>query len=231
MWLTLPLDIIWKHDMGERHWTFASLVGHTFLLHFAVFFLMLLAFPSELVVPAGHEQVVYHSIAILYFFLLLMWVFGLANLWEIRQQKKAGVQGHTHYWGTPRFLPDKPIVHWLIIPLASTLLAGVTWWLFPPLGIYLFFLAVLQIVDTTDVYRQKWIEKLDRRDREIQMAIKIAEIEHSHRPELEIVRIARPPHRPRSAPDAANFETRWQQVLTRSAATRPALKTPSNRVT
>jgi hypothetical protein len=69
-------------------------------------------------------------------------------------------------------------------------------------------------VDTTDVYKQRRIEKLDRRDREIQMGIKIAEIEHDHRPELEIVRIARPPHRPRSAPDMASFEARWQQVLT-----------------
>jgi hypothetical protein len=115
--------------------------------------------------------------------------------------------------------------------LGSALLAGVTWWLFPPLGIYLFFLAVLQIVDTTDVYRQKRIEKLDRRDREIQMTIKIAELEHDHRPELEIVRIARPLNRPRSAPDAVNFETRWRQVLTRSTAARPPLETPSNRVT
>jgi hypothetical protein len=210
------LDIIWKHDMGERHWKFAGLVGHTFLLHFAVFFLMLLAFPSELVLPAGQKQPIYHSIAILYFFLLLMWIFGLANLWEIHQQKKAGVQGHTHYWGTPRFLPDKPVVHWLIIPFGSALFAGVICWLFRPLGIYLFFLAVLQFVDTTDVYKQRQIEKLNRRDREIEMAIKIAEIEHDHRPELEIVRVARPQNRPRSAPDTAkdsDFNTRWKNVL------------------
>ncbi len=213
MWLTLPLDILWKRDMGERHWTFGSLVGHTFLLHFAVFFLMLLAFPSELVTPAGHKQAVYHSIVILYLFLLLLWIFGLANLREIRKHKKAGFGGHTHYWGTPRFLPDKPVVHWLVIPLCSALFACAMFWLLPPLGMYLFLLAALQFVDTTDVYRQKRIEKLDRRDREIQMAIKIAEIEHDHRPELEVVRIARPPHRPRS-PDTASFEARWQQVLT-----------------
>jgi hypothetical protein len=99
--------------------------------------------------------------------------------------------------------------------LGSALLAGVTYWLFRPLGIYLLFLAMLQLADTTDVYRQKRIEKLDRRDREIQMARKIAEIEHDHRPELEIVRIAQPPHRPRSAPDTGSFEARWHGVLTR----------------
>src|SRR5579863_7820092 len=107
MWFTLPLDVIWKHQMGERHWTLPRLVAHTFCIQWGVFFLMLLAFPDRLVPPPGQHD--YRAVFTVCGFLLLMWVFGLANLWEIRKRRKAGIQWHSYYWGRPRCLSDKPI--------------------------------------------------------------------------------------------------------------------------
>ena len=116
MWFTLPLDVIWKHHMGERHWTWLRLVAHTFVIPFALFFLMLLAFPDLFVPPPGHD--LHRETFALQGFLLMMWIFGLANLWEIRRRRKAGIQGHTYYRGKPRFLPDNLVVRCLIIPAA-----------------------------------------------------------------------------------------------------------------
>lgn len=174
MWFTLPLDVIWNHDMGERHWTLLRLVAHTFVIQWAIFFLMILAFPDRLVPPPGQHD--YRGALTVVGFLLAMWIFGLANLWEIRQRKRSGIQLHTSYWGKPRFLPDKPIVHWLVIPVGSAVIAYGLYLLFPPLGIYLFGMAAMQFLDATDTYRARRIEKLDRADREIQSEIKAAEL-------------------------------------------------------
>ena len=211
MWFTLPLDVIWKHHMGERHLTFVRLIAHTFVIKFAVLFLMLLAFPDHLGPSPGPDQ--YREAFTLYGFILVVWIFALANLWEIRKRRKAGIQWHTHYWGNPRFLPDKPIVHCLIIPIGSGFIAYGLYRLFPPLGVYLFIMAAMQFLDTTDSYRAKRVEKLNRSDREIQMKIKTAEAEGSYRGPLEIVRIAKPSRRTRSSEETDQFEARWKKVL------------------
>jgi hypothetical protein len=214
MWFTLPLDVIWKHHMGERHWTFLSLVAHTFVMQGAMFFLILLAYPGQLVAPPGQSdyQQVRNAFA-LYGFILLMWIFGLANLWEIHQRKKAGIQWHSYYRGRPRFLPDKPIINCLIIPLGSGLIAYGCYRLSHPLGIYLFGMAVVQFLDAPDNYHKCEVEKLDRRDREIEMQIKSTEMENSHHAPLDIVRIATPRRRMRTSEQEAQFEARWQKVL------------------
>ena len=214
MWFTLPLDVIWKHHMGERHWTFLRLVAHTCVLQLAVLYLMLLAFPDQLVPSPSqddHQQVT-RAVAV-WSFIGLIWIFGLANLWEIRRRKKAGIQWHTHYWGEPRFLPDKPIVHCLIIPIGSGLIAYGFYRLSQPLGIYLFTMAAIQFLHATDMRRDERTEKLDRRDREIEMEIKTDELEGSHRGPLAIVRIPKPPKRTRAPEQEAEFESRWQKVL------------------
>ena len=214
MWFTLPLDVIWKHNMGERRWTFLRLVAHTFVIQFAVFYLILLAFPDQLVPKPGQDDHVQTRQAFaLYGFILLMWIFGLANLWEIRKRTKAGIQWHTYYWGEPRFLPDKPFVRGLIIPLGSGLIAYGFFRVSHPVGIYLFSMAALQFLDTTDTYRDRRNEKLNRRDREIDMEIKTAELEDGYREPLEIVRVAKPASRARRAEEAEQFEARWKNVL------------------
>ena len=215
MWFTLPLDVIWKHQMGERHWTFVRLIVHTFVLKWAVFFLMMLAYPDLLVPAPGDKNLraFYRQELTLVGFIAVIWIFGLANLWEIRKRKKAGIQWHTEYWGRPRFLPDKTIVHCLIIPIGSGLLAYGAYRLLPPLGIYLFLMAACQLVGTTDYYRADRVEKLNRRDREIQLKIKNAELEDAYRGPLGIVRVAKPSQRMRLSEENALFETRWKNVL------------------
>lgn len=197
--------------MGGRHCTFLRLVGHTFVTWGAVFFLMVLAFPNQLVPPRGQHD--YRAAFALNGFILLMWIFGLTNLWEIRQRKKAGIQWHTYYWGLPRFLPDNALVRCLIIPLGSGGIAYGFYRLFPPLGIYLFSMAAMQLVDAVDSYRTKRSEKLDRNDREISMEIKTAELENRHRGPLEIVRVAKPSSRMRLPQEIEQFEARWKKVL------------------
>jgi hypothetical protein len=106
------------------------------------------------------------------------------------RRRKRSIEWYSHYWGTPRFLPDKPVVHWLFIPLGSALIAIGCLWLFPLLGVYLYVLASLQMMDATDTYRARRIEKLDRRDQEIEMESKTAELELSYRGPLDLVHSA-----------------------------------------
>ena len=138
---------------------------------------------------------------------------AFANLWEIRQRKKAGIQWHTYYWGTPRFLPDNAFIRCLIIPLGSGGMAYGFYRLSPPLGIYLYCMAAMQFVDAVDSYRTKRIKKLDRSDREIGMEIKTAELENRNRGSLEIVRVAKPSSRMRLPEEIEQFEARWKNVL------------------
>jgi hypothetical protein len=211
MWFALPLDVIWKHQMGERRLNFWHLILHTIFILFSVFFLTLLAFPSLLVPPPGQNQ--NGQILAVRGFILLMWACGLANLWEIRRRRKAGIQWHTYYRGKPRFLPNKPVVRYLFIPLGSGLIAYGFYRLFPPMGIYLFAVAAMQLLDAADADSTRESEGLDRRDREIEMEIKTAELEHRYRGPLDIVCMAAPPKRVRSPEKEAAFETRWKNVL------------------
>jgi hypothetical protein len=56
-------------------------------------------------------------------------------------------------------------------------------------------------------------EKLNRRDREIEMEIKIAQLKHTYHGPLDIVRIAVPTQRLRTPEQEARFESRWKSVL------------------
>ena len=85
--------------------------------------------------------------------------------------------------------------------------------LFPPLGIYLFLMAAMQFVDAQDSYRTRRVEKLDHRDREIDLDNKTDELENRQREPLEIVRVATPPKRTRLPELEAEFEARWKKVL------------------
>ena len=214
MWFTLPLDVIWKHQMGERHWTWGRLIGHTFFFKIPLFIIggiMTYHNPPDVDPPQTFKD--YIPFIAIEGFILIMWIFGVANLIEIRNRRRRGIEGYSYYWGTPRFLPDKPVVHWLVIPLGSALIATGCLWLCPALGVYLYILAGLQMLDATDTYRARRIEKLDRRDREIDMEIKTAELESGYRGPLDIVRIAAPPRQIRTPEQEARFETRWQKVL------------------
>lgn len=216
-WFKLPLDVIWKHDMGERFWTWGSLIGQTFFIKFIMGFMLLFFFPDQAVLPITHKVTFkdYLPVITTDSFVLLLWIFGVANLLEIRRRRKRGIEYYSYYWGTPRFLPDKPVVHWLVIPLCNGLIAFGVFKLFHALGIYLFILTVLQFAYTRDWYVSKQIDKVDRRDREILLEIKTDEYESDRQPQLEIVRNAKPPVRMASNQESA-FNERWQKVLTSS---------------
>lgn len=213
-WFKLPLDVIWKHDMGERYWTWGSLVGQTFFISFIINFMLLFFFPDQEVLPVTHKMTFTDYLPMITTdgFLLLLWIFGVANLLEIRQRRRRGIEYHSYYWGTPRFLPDKPIVHWLVIPMCNGLIAFGVFKLFHALGIYLFILTAMQFSYTRNWYVSKQVNKIDRRDREILLEIKTREYENDHQPQLEIVRIAKPPVRTVAYQESA-FNERWQKVL------------------
>jgi hypothetical protein len=214
-WFKLPLDVIWKHDMGERYWTWGRLICQTLFIKFIVSFMLLFFFPDQAVLPITHMVTLRDYLPLITTdgFLLLVWIFGVANLLEIRKRRKAGVRYYSYYWGTPRFFPDKPIVHWLIIPLGSGLVAYGIFCLFHALGIYLFLLTAMQFLYAADCYRSNRIEKINRKDREILMDIKTAELEQSNHAGLDMVRIAKPSQRARRPEETEQFEARWKKVL------------------
>ena len=197
--------------MGERRLSFAHLILHTLFISFGVCFLTLLAFPSLIVPPPGPNQ--YRPDLAIVGFLLVMWIFGLANLWEIHRRRKAGIRWHTYYQGEPRFLPNKPIVRCLVIPAGGALMAYGLYRLFPPMGIYLFAVAAMQFLDAMESGSAKKIEELDRRDREIEMEIKTAKLERRYHGSLDMVRIATPSQPVRTPEREAQFEKRWSKVL------------------
>ncbi len=213
-WFKLPLDVIWKRDMGERYWTWVSLIGQTFFILFIVNFILFFFFPDQAVLPVTHKVTFKDHLPMITTdsFLLLLWIFGVANLLEIRRRRKRGIEYYSYYWGRPRFLPDKPIVHWLIIPLCNGLIAFGVFKLFHALGIYLFILTALQFGYTSNYFDSKKIDKIDRRDREILLEIKTDEYEGDRQPQLEIVRIAKPPVRT-SVNEESAFNQRWKKVL------------------
>jgi hypothetical protein len=106
--------------MGERRLNFAHLIL-TLFIRFGVTFLTVLAFPNLIVPPPGPNP--YRPDLAIPGFWLLMWVSGLANPWEIRKRRKVGFGWHTYYQGKPRFLPNRPIVRRLVIPVGSGLRA------------------------------------------------------------------------------------------------------------
>ena len=198
--------------MGERHWTWGRLIAHTFFCKISLFIIGSIMIYNKPPPPLPQTFKDYIPFITIEGFILIMWIFGVANLIEIHNRRKRGIVWHSYYWGTPRFLPDRPIVHCLAIPLGSTLIATVCLWLFSPLAVYLYILAGLQMLDATDTYHKRRIEKLDRSDREISLEIKTNEYENDHRPKLEIVRIAKPPVRT-AANQESDFNERWQKVL------------------
>ena len=214
MWFPLPFEVIWKHDMGERRLTWFDLVTHTIAIYGAVIFMTIFFIPDMAVPPAGHvDHRMEWQMDALNGFVLTFWILGIANLWEVRQRKKAGIEWHTYYVGKPRFLPNTPFFKGIVIPLGSGLIAYGFFRLAHPLGIYLFGMAFSQFVNTPDDRHKRRIEKLDRRDREMELESKIAHIENDRRGPLDIVRVAKPSQRTRRIEEIEQFEARWKNVL------------------
>ena len=199
--------------MGERQWTVFDLLSHTVAIYFAVLFLTIFFFPDMAVPLTGHDQhLMEKQMDALNVFLLVMWVLGLANLWEIRKRKKAGIEWHTYYRGEPRFLPNTDLYNCLVLPLGSGLIAYGVFRFAHPLGIYLFGMAFAQFAKMPINHNHE-VEKLDRRDREIELANKVARIENDQRGGLDIVRIAKRSDWTDRTQELEQFEARWKNVL------------------
>ena len=215
MWFPLPFEVIWKHHMGERQWTVFDLISHTVVIYLAVVFISIFFFPDMTVPPAGRvNHRMEWQMDALNGFVLTFWILGIANLWEIRKRKKSGIVLHTYYRGVPRFLPNTSLYKCLIIPFGSGLIAyGCYRFGGPALGIYLFGMAFSQLAPSSDGSFNRQIEKLDRRDREIELENKIARIENDQHGSWDIVRIAKPSRQIRRIEEVEEFEARWKKVL------------------
>jgi hypothetical protein len=208
-WLKLPLDVIWKHQMGERYWTWGRLIGITFTFKIPLFIIGSIMTYNKPPPPTGAMFKDYIAIE---GFIVVMWIFGVANLIEISNRRKRGIQSYSYFWGTPRFFPDKAIVHCFVIPLCSAGIATAYLWLYQPMAVYLYILSCIQMFDAIGDYRKQRIQQLDQHDRALRMEWRVIGEERAREPELEIVGIAKPPVRS-AADEELAFNKRWQKVL------------------
>jgi hypothetical protein len=147
-----------------------------------------------------------------YGFMLIYWILGIANLLEIRRRKKAGVKLHSYYIGVPRFLPDKPIVHTLVIPVTDFLIGLGIFQIIRPFGIYLCIAAVFQRWIFKSIFKQERTAAMDRQDRELLNEWKSGQ--HRTAP-TSLVQVAGN-GAAHVAADEATFNERWKRVLRKS---------------
>lgn len=214
-WFCFPLDVIWKHHMGERYcglmkFLMAGLVAYLWQFYIVIFFMA--------DNPAINPQIKTHlredeqaSIAIyaFYGFLLVYGILGIANLVEIYRRKKAGFKLHSYYLGVPRFLPDRPIVHTLVIPVTDFLIGCGVFQIIRPFGIYLCIAAVFQRWIFKSIFKQVRTAEMDRQDRIALQEWKSGQ--HLTRP-IGLVRVANN-GRVLIGADEAAFKERWKKVL------------------
>jgi len=172
-WFCFPLDVIWKHHMGGRYCNFVKL----FLVGFVAFWWMTYiniffmagnpAINPNVKTQMPEMEQANVALICFYGFLLVYGIFGIANLIEIRRRKKAGIQLHSYYIGTPRFLPDKPIVHTLVIPATDFLIGLGIFQIVRPIGIYVCVAAVFQRWIFKSIFKQEHTAQMDRQDREL----------------------------------------------------------------
>jgi len=166
---TLPLDVIWKHQMGERYCTWPRLVALTYVMCFAIMMMALFFLSSPTLLSPKTPKFIGAVLGLIGFYglPLLMWIFGAKNIAEIGQRKKAGVQVHSYYMGTPRFLSDKEIVHRLVIPAGSILAGAVFFPFLAPFGAYIAFMGLCQFLTCSDIRTQNQTRKMDEEDRKM----------------------------------------------------------------
>jgi hypothetical protein len=215
-WLCFPLDVLWKHHMGERYCNLVKLLIVGFATKWFMFYIGIFFMGGN--TPAMNPKIIHHpsddmqmgiSIICYYGFMLIYWIFGIANLLEIRKRKKAGIQLHSYYIGIPRFLPDKPIVHTLVIPVTDFLIGLGVYQIIRPFGIYLCTAAVFQRWIFKSIFKQEHTAEMDRRDRILLHESKSGQ--HLTRP-TGLVQVAGN-GAAHIAADETTFNERWKNVL------------------
>jgi len=214
-WFCFPLDVLWKHHMGERYCNFGKLFMAGFVAYLWMFYIDIFFIGAD---PASYAKTkmlltepeqARLAIFCAYGFLLIYGFFGIANLREISRLKKAGIQLHSYCLGEPRFLPDKPIVHTLVIPAVDFLIGLGICQIIRPFGIYICLAAVFQRWTFKSIFKQERTAEMDRQDRIVLQERKSGQ--HTTQP-TSLVRVANHEPVPPVADEAA-FKERWKNVL------------------
>ncbi len=214
-WFCFPLDVIWKHHMGERYcgivkFFMAGFIAFWWFSYINVFFMA--------DNPPVNPQIKTHmpepeqgdiAFYCLFAFLLVYGILGIANLVEIHRRKKAGIKLHSYYLGTPRFLPDRPIVHTLVIPVTDFLIGWGVFQIIRPFGIYLCIAAVFQRWIFKSVFKQERTAEMDRQDRMLLQDWKSGQYRTVP---TSLAQVARNQPTQNQTEDAA-FNERWKNVL------------------
>ena len=223
-WFCFPLDVIWKHHMGERYCGVVKFIMAGFVAILWQFYLAIFFMPGN-PNPGFNPKIGSHlsateraDIALMFFysFMGLYGILGIANLWEIRKRKKAGIRLHSYYLGAPRFLPDKPIVHTLVIPVIDFLIGWGVFQIIRPFGIYLCIAAVFQRWIFKSIFKQERTAEMDRQDRMLLQDWKSGQYRTVP---TSLVQVARNHPVPIQDEDAA-FNERWKKVLKPNSQTK-----------
>lgn len=224
-WFCFPLEVIWKHHMGERHGGLVKLAVAGFIAYWWVGYIDIFFMADH---PAIHPQIKTRlteleqaDVAMFCFFgfLFLYGILGLANVLEIRRRKKAGIKLHSYFMGVPRFLPNQPFVHSLVIPAVDFLIGLGVFQIIRPLGIYLCLGAVFQRWIFKSIFKQERRREMDQQDRIALQEWKSGQ--HSTAP-TSLVRVAKNNPAPITTDDTM-FKERWKKVLKSSGSKDSAL--------
>jgi hypothetical protein len=211
-----PLDVLWKHQMGERYCSWGKLILVTFGMHFgftyiSIFYMAQSHLTNSRIIPAKWDDTVY---ALAYYGVTLVtWIFAVSNLLEIRRRRKAGILLHSFYIGTPRFLPDKPLVQSFVIPAGSFLAGLALYQIVRPVGLYVCIAAVFQRWTYSRLYKEERTRQMDQQDRELMNGWKSGEAGRQTPP--IIVEVAKRTPSVHSGAKESAFKERWQGVLNR----------------
>ena len=221
-WFCFPLDVIWKHHMGERYcsivkFIMAGFVAFWWLNYINVFFMadnppINPKFNTHMPEMEQGDIMFYCPVA----FLLVYGILGISNLLEIRKRKNAGIRLHSYYLGTPRFLPDRPMVHTLVIPVTDFLIGWGVFQIIRPFGIYLCIAAVFQRWIFKSVFKQERSAEMDRQDRMLLQDWKSGQYRTVPTSLAQVVRNQSAPNQT----DAQAFDERWKNVLKSSDSKR-----------
>lgn len=207
--LVFPLDLIWRHQMGERFCSWGKLIGITFGMRYAIAYISI--FTGDL-----GAQSTLHPGALLILDLTvlgltpLIWILFLLNRLEIRRRKKSGIELHTYFMGLPRFLPNNKFVREWFIPFGSLMLGVGFYQLFRPVGIFVCVMALFQWCVYCGMDRQERIRKMDQMDRVLMQQYKSGEHEN---PIPGVVQVSRVSNLQTGTTDETIFNERWKGVL------------------
>jgi hypothetical protein len=194
--LGYPLDVLWKHHMGERHLRPWKAWSHLFLIGGLLTTAFVTSNQDEAkeINIAKKEEMLGHSTniasmaiekrnvliqnaAALAIFQGLVWGCVVLNLFEVRNKKKQGIRWYSRFSGVPRFLPDDQLSNLWLIPGCSFAIGLWLSTIFIGLGTYIMVCAFFQCLAYAMQVRQEYNRFLDGQDAQISREHMLAAIE------------------------------------------------------